>query len=222
MVSSTSPSMKSSKPEPATHPEHRVRAAPDEGVKEHEREVSPVEDHDVAWLHGVEMGERGGPFVGVDRQAEVHRRPRVQPVEAGHQALRVVACRIGKREAGLDQRTRQVHLGSVNGERAMALPPPVGAVVPKNLAVQIEEQVLVNLCASLADRRGGHGLALRQGDAELAALVPQLGEDGRIALAPARQDEAGTRTARRSGCRGSACASSIGGRARRRVRRPHR
>ena len=135
------------------------------------------------------MGERGAPLVGVGRQAEVDRRRRVQPVEAGHQALRVVCRRMGERVAGLDQWTGQVHLGSVDGERAMAFPPPIGAVVPKNLAVQIEEQVLVNLCAGLADRRGGHGRTLRQCDAELAALIPQLGEDDRIALVPARQNE---------------------------------
>ena len=104
----------------ATDPEHRVRAAPDQGVKEYEREVSPVEDHDVARLQGVEMGECRGPLVGVGRQTEVDRRPRVQSVEAGNQPLRVVGRRSGNRVAGLGQRVGQAHLGSVDGERAVA------------------------------------------------------------------------------------------------------
>ena len=46
--------------------------------------------------------------------------PRVQSVEAGNQPLRVVGRRSGNRVAGLGQRVGQAHLGSVDGERAVA------------------------------------------------------------------------------------------------------
>ena len=66
------------------------------------------------------MGECRSPLVSVGRQTEVDRRPRVQSVEAGNQPLRVVGRRSGNRVAGLGQRVGQAHLGSVDGERAVA------------------------------------------------------------------------------------------------------
>ena len=164
-------------------------------MQKHEGEVAAVEDHDIARRQGIEMGERCGPLVGIGRQGEVDRRLGVEAVQAGHQPLRIVGVGVGKRVAGLDQRAGQVHLGSVDGEGAVVLPSAAVCAVTEDFPVQVKEQVLVYPGPGLADRRGGHRLALRQCDPQLPALVPQLREYGGVALAASGQDQAETRRA---------------------------
>ena len=89
---------------------------------------------------------------------------------------------VGKRVAGLGQRAGQVHLGSVDGEGAVAFPPAAVVAVAEDLPVQVKEQVLVHPGPGLADRRGDHRLVLRQGDSQLPALIPQLRDHGGVAL----------------------------------------
>ena len=152
-------------------------------MQKYEREVAPVDDHDIARRQGIEMGERRGPLVGIGRQGEVDRRLCLEAVQAGHQPLRIVGVGVGKRVAGIGQRAGQVHPGSVNGEGAVALPPAAVPAVAENLPVQVKEQVLVHPGPGLADRRGDHRLALRQVDAQLPVLVPQFRDHGGVALA---------------------------------------
>ena len=66
----------------AREPKHRVQAAREHGVQKHEREVAPVDDHNIARRHGVDMGECRGPLVGIGRQGEVDRRLGVEAVQA--------------------------------------------------------------------------------------------------------------------------------------------
>ena len=66
----------------ALEPEHRVQAARDHGVQKYEREVAPIDDHDIARRQGIEMGARCGPLVGIGRQGEVDRRLGLEAVQA--------------------------------------------------------------------------------------------------------------------------------------------
>ena len=90
---------------------------------------------------------------------------------------------------GLHQLAGQVHPGAVDGEQAVSPPAWAVAAVAEDLAVQVQEQVLVHPRAGLADRRGRHRFRLRQGDAELAALLPEFGHHGGITLLSPGQDQ---------------------------------
>ena len=90
----------------------------------------------------------------------------------------------GRAVAGADQRARQVQLGAVDSEGAVAVPQRAGPVPGQPLedgAVSAAEDLLVHLGAGLADRRGRDRLRLRQGHLELAAVVPQLGQHRGVA-----------------------------------------
>ena len=93
--------------------------------------------------------------------------------------------------AGVDERARQVELGAVDGEHAMALPARPGALgTPQDLGLELLEDILVELGPGLAHGGVGDRLRLRQGHVEGAALGPQLGQRGGVALAAGGEHEA--------------------------------
>ena len=98
----------------------------------------------------------------------------------------------GRAVAGADQGARQVQLGAVDSEGAVAVPQRAGPVPGQPLedgAVSAAEDLLVHLGAGLADRRGRDRLRLRQGHLELAAVVPQLGQHRGVAAPVGREHQ---------------------------------
>ena len=92
--------------------------------------------------------------------------------------------RAGRGVAGVAQRARQVELGAVDGEDAVAEPGGPGLVgAAQDLGVELLEDGLVNLEPGLAHGGVGDRLRLRQGHLEGAALGPQLGQRRDVALA---------------------------------------
>ncbi len=138
-----------------------------------EREVSPVEDHDIA-----------------GREDEVGRHAAAEAVKTGQQPLRIAGAAVRERVSGLGERPRQVDFGAVDGEGPVSVPVRAARVAGEDPAVRVAEHVLVHAGAGLADGGDGDRLRLRQRDAEAAALVPQLGGHGGAAFLSARQRQA--------------------------------
>ena len=98
----------------------------------------------------------------------------------------------GQAVAVAEQRARQVQLGAVDGEDAMATPQRARVVARRVLqdgAVDAQERLRVDLGPRAAQGAGRNRLGLRQRDVELAALVPQLGRRRRVALVAGREHQ---------------------------------
>ncbi len=171
--------------------EDRVQAAPEVSAEQFEAVVAAVVDDQVGGRQGLEMGERGGALVGVGAEVEVDREPGLQAEQAAEQALGVVGVLAGGAVAGLEERPRQGELGAVDGEDAVAEPERSGLLgAAQDLGMEAFEDVLVNARPGLAHGGVGDRPLLGQGHVQGAALGPQLGQRGGVALAAGSEHEA--------------------------------
>ena len=168
-----------------------MQAAPEVSAEQFEAVVAAVVDDQVGGRQGLEMGERGGALVGVGAEVEVDREPGLQAEQAAEQALGVVGVLAGGAVAGLEERPRQGELGAVDGEDAVAEPERSGLLgAAQDLGMEAFEDVLVNARPGLAHGGVGDRPLLGQGHVQGAALGPQLGQRGGVALAAGSEHEA--------------------------------
>ena len=103
----------------------------------------------------------------------------------------VVGVLAGRSIAGGGQLAGQGELGAVDGEHAVAQPLGPGLVgTAQDLGVELLEDLLVDARPGLAQGGSGDRLRLRQGHVQGAALGPQLGQRGGVALATGGKHEA--------------------------------
>ena len=109
--------------------------------------------------------------------------------QATEQALRIVA-RVRRRAIpAMDQRPRQVELRAVDREQAVSPPRGRAGGTLEDLGMHAPEHVLIDLGSRPAHRRCGDGIRLWKHDTESAALFPEFGKRGRVALVAAGQHQ---------------------------------
>ena len=97
------------------------------------------------------MDASGGSFASVGCEDEVDGHLGVESVEAGQEALWIMCAGVGEWIAVFDEGSRQVQLGSVDGEGSVSVPVRVVRIVGEDFAVQVAEQVFMQSGARFAD-----------------------------------------------------------------------
>ncbi len=175
----------------AREAEDGLQTAPAVGAEPFEGVLATVVDDEVGSGQSLQMGAGGAAFVGVGAEVEIDGQPGVQAEQAGEQAWGVVGVLAGRSLAGGGQLAGQGELGAVDGEHAVAQPLGPGLVgTAQDLGVELLADLLVEARPGLAQGGIGDRLRLRQGHVQGAALGPQLGQRGAVALATGGNHEA--------------------------------